>query len=394
MRTGFSRQVVGVFGVALFFLLLVGCWGTLQKGAIEGEVWGENAPLEGVLVEGGGQSTQSDVNGRFLLEQVPAGDTVVFFSHPGYVGSFVEVEVVGESVVSLPERVVLLGETDSRLKEYIFTLYERGFYERALEGAQSFLSQYATSSYAGDVWFIRGASLFELGRYAEAIPALSQALSASQDFADDAQYLIAKSFANGLRDYGKAIEEYLRFIAQYPESELLGNAYYELGDCYYILGEYRRALTAYEEAQAAGGDVARKALYSAAHCLYRLEFYNRAAARFLEYVAQYPDTDISDDAQYFAGASFYKAFRYGEALTAFEDCVTRYPQGRWYNGILIAPAALFHKGLCLEKLGRYEEAYEVYLGIIRDYPGARWADGSSLIASVRFRIDWLKQNIF
>lgn len=378
-------------GILVGLIFLSGCWGKIERGSISGSVRDNQGPLEGVLVEAGGLSTQTDAEGRFLLENVPAGKMFMFFSLSGYVGTFVRVSVAPEELVLLPE-VTLLPQTEKRWKEYVFLLYETGLYERAIKEAEAFLTVYSGDSNALDVWFVKGASLFELDRYLEAVSALGQVAGSEGNFADDAQYLIAKSFGEGLKDYWRAILEYQHFVERYPQSELLGSAYYELGDCYYIVGEYNKAITAYQKAWELGGEAGRKALYSLAHCYYKIEMYNRAASLFTKYVEEYPNTDLSDDAQYFVGASLYKAMRFSEALSAFENCVSRYPQGKWYNGILIAPAALFHKGLCLEKLGKYREAYEVYLGIIRDYPGAQWADGSSLIKSTRFRINLLKEN--
>ncbi len=388
------RKGILVLALCAFFVLWIGgCLGTGGRGSLTGEVWDAKGPLSGVVVEGGGESTLTDGAGRFLLENLPSGKCYVFFSHPAYTGVVVEAEVVeGETrSVNAEGKVVLPDRTEKNLEAYLFTLYELGFYERVLRGAEDFLLSYPGKS---SVVFLKGASLFFLGRYGEAVPVLEEAAQPSQDpFADDAQYLLARCFSEGLRDYGRAILAYQKLIDMYPESEFVGNAWYEMGDCYYILGSFRNALEMYEKAQEFGGEVARKALYSAAHCLYRLELFNRAAAKFLEYLTQYPNTDLSDDAQYFAGAALYRANRFADALKAFEDCVRLYPNGQWYNGILIAPAALFHKGLCLEKLGRYVEAYYTYLEIIRKYPGAKWADGSSLIQNVQFRIDWLRQYV-
>ncbi|MGQ9622457.1 MAG: tetratricopeptide repeat protein [Candidatus Caldatribacteriaceae bacterium] len=388
----------------LFFLLglfvalgLYGCFRIGGRGNVTGEVWNNVGPIEGVLVEGGGKSTLTDADGRFLLEDVSTGNCYIFFSHPSYTGAVLEVEVAdGETrSINAEGRVVLQERSDENLKEYLFTLYELSFYGRVLEGARDFLSAYPMSPFAASVTFLEGASLFYLGRYQEAIEPLGVVVGRfpGDPFADDAQYLLAKCFGEGLRGYSRAIVEYRKLIEKYPDSGLVGSAWYEMGDCLYILGSFPDAFFAYENAISFGGEVAPKALYSAAHCLYRMEFYNRAAEKFLEYVALYPATDLSDDAQYFAGASLYKAGRFAEALQAFDDCMRLYPQGTWYNGIIIAPAALFHKGLCLEKLGRYLEAYNLYLKIIRKYPGAKWADGSSLVRNVQFRIEWLKKYV-
>lgn len=377
----------------LFVVLVSGCSGVRETGNLTGVVWDTQGPVSGVLVEGGGKSALTDGEGQFLLEGLPAGRCYVFFSHPSYTGVVVQAEVAaGETrSINAEGKVVLPERTESNVKEYLFTLYELGFYERVVREAEGFLLVYPEDA---EVTFLKGASLFFLGKHREAVPVLEKAAQRQDHaFSDDAQYLLAKSCGEGLRDYGRAIVEYRKLIETYPESEFVANAWYEMGDCYYILGSFRYAFEAYEKAQEFGGEVARKALYSAAHCLYRMEFYNRAASKFLEYVARYPDTDLSDDAQYFVGASLYRASRFAEALEAFENCVRLYPSGQWYNGILIAPAALFHKGLCLEKLGRYVEAYYTYLDIIRKYPGAKWSDGSSLIQNVQFRIDWLRQYV-
>lgn len=381
-----------LFGV-LCVALVSGCFTSPRTGSLTGVVWDSRGPVSGVLVEGGGKSTVTDSEGQFLLEDLPVGTLYVFFSHPAYTGVVIQAEVVEKATqpVNAGGKVILPERTEENLKEYLFTLYELGFYERVLAGAEDFLLTYPGNT---DVVFLKGASLVFLRRYQEAVATLENVTqSPEHPFADDAQYLLAKCFSEGLRDYGRAILEYRKLIETYPESEFLGNAWYEMGDCYYILGSFRDALLAYEKAQTFGGEIGRKALYSMAHCFFRMELYNRAASKFLEYVAQYPNTDLSDDAQYFAGASFYRAERFADALQAFDDCVRLYPNGQWYNGILIAPATLFHKGLCLEKLGRYVEAYNTYLEIIRKYPGAKWADGSSLIRNVQFRIDWLRQYV-
>ena len=386
-------------GISLILVagIFSGCFSVTKKGSLEGEVWGENGPLVGAVVEGEGSTVITGEGGKFLIEGLSPGEHYLFFSCSGYTGEVVKTEVkAGETQkINQEGRVYLALQTEENLKDYIFELYTLGFYERTIYQADLFLNSYPGGSFFPQVLFIRGASFYYLGNFSAAISSLSSVVDSYPDseFSDDAQYLLAKSFSEGLRDYERAIVEYQRLVGNYPESDLLGVAYYEMGDCYYILGSYEEAYSNYQKAQEYGGEVGRKALYSAAHCLYKLESYVEAALLFSEYVERYPQTDISDDAQYFAGAAWYEAQEFSRALVAFQNCVNNYPQGTWYNGILIAPAALFHQGLCLEKLGRYQEAYHIYLRIIRDYPGAQWADGTSLINNVNFRIDWLRKNI-
>lgn len=393
------REKIIFLGVSLVLVVGIfsGCLSVTEKGSLEGEVWGESEPLVGAVVEGGGCTVFTGEGGKFLIEGLSSGEHYFFFSYPEHTGKVIKAEVkAGETrKISQEGRVYLVPEDEESLNNYIIELYSLGFYERALSQADLFLANYPGGNSLPQVLFIKGASFYYLGDFQNAISFLSYVRDnyPNNEFSDDAQYLLAKSFGEGLKDYGRAITEYEWLVNNYPGSEFLGVAYFEMGDCYYILGFYQEAYSNYDKAQSYGGEAGRKALYSAAHCLYKLENYPEAALLFSKYVELYPQTDISDDAQYFAGAAWYKAEEYSKALVAFQNCVNNYPQGTWYNGILIAPAALLNQGLCLEKLGRYQEAYNIYLRIIREYPGAKWADGSSLIKNVQFRIEWLKNNI-
>ncbi len=392
-----KKKIIFLVSLILVVGVFSGCLSVAEKGSLEGEVWGENGPLAGAAIEGGGGTAITNEEGKFLIEGLPSGEHYFFFSCPGYTGKVIKAQVKPREVGKINQegRVYLVPEGEESLKNYIFELYNLGFYERVISQADLFLANYPEGNLLPQVLFAKGASFYYLGDFQNAISSLSSAVNnyPGSEFSDDAQYLLAKSFGEGLKDYGRAITEYQKLINNYPGSDLIGVAYYELGDCYYILGSYYEAYLSYQKAQIYGGEIGREALYSSAHCLYKLESYAPAAVLFSEYVERYPNTDISDDAQYFAGAAWYKAEQYSEALTAFQNCVNNYPQGTWYNGILIAPAALLNQGLCLEKLGRHQEAYSIYLQILRKYPEAKWADGSSLIKNVQFRIEWLENNV-
>ncbi len=371
--------------------------GPVDTGTVQGRVEDGGVPLEGVRVESESAHTRSNSEGDFLLEGVPVGSRYVFFSREDLVGTFKRVWVERGAVTLInPGGVVELTQlSESGLGEYVFLLYEEGLYKQALAEGEKFASSYPNSTAGPGVKFVQGASHYYLGNHSQAVDILIVMADAHPDneFADDARYLAAKSLGEGLGDYTAAITQYRQLVNRYPQSPKAGPAYLEMADCYYILGSFYEASQIYEKALEYGGDVERKAIYSLAHCYSKMNQHERAAAQFALYVSRYPDTALSDDAQYFEGASYYQVGMYPEALAAFRRTVERYPQGTWYNGIPIAPAALFHQGLCLERMGRFLEAYDIYHAIIRDYPDAQWADGSSLIKSAQFRIDWLEANV-
>jgi len=384
---------------ALFLVVLAGCMSMNvgEKGTVRGRVFGDNGPLQGVRVETGDQVAYTNDAGDFLLENISSGTQYIFFSCEGYAGTLVKVNVIKGNEVSIsPDgSVTLFLSSDSNDYEYLVSLYQLSFYERSFLESEEYLIKFTGSNLIPNVLFIKGASAYYLGDYQISISILKDMVQIYPDneFADDGQYLLARCLGQGLSQWWDAINEYKNLIQNYPQSEFVGVAYYEMGDCYYILESYSNASTAYDQARIFGGEIEKKSIYGLAHCYYKLELFYRSASLFAEYVQKYPNDEFADDAQYFEGASWYRRDDYQQALEAFDKSINQYPAGTWYNGILIAPASMFNKGLCLERLGRYSDAYQVYLDIIRKYPGAKWADGTSLIENAQYRIELLKDTV-
>ena len=386
--------------VGYILMILTGCidLNMGSQGAVRGKVLGENGPLLGVRVEVGDRVVYTNDAGEFLLEKIPSGAQYIFFSNDGYAGTFIKVIVVKGEEIQIPSdgTVTLLTASETNQYEYLVSLYQVGFYEKSLSESEKFLNQYASSNSIPNVIFIQGASYYYLGNYSSSISSLTNLITVypTHEFADDGLYLLARSYGQGLNQWSEAISNYQKLIQNYPQSEFVGVSYYEMGDCYYILNSYSNASVAYDQARNYGGEVEKKAIYGLAHCYYKLELFLKAASLFAEYIQKYPNDEFADDAQYFEGAAWYRREEYSQALIAFDKSITQYPYGTWYNGILIAPASMFNKGLCLEKLGNYLEAYQLYLDIIRKYPGAKWADGTSLINSAKFSINLLNDTVF
>jgi len=384
---------------ALFLVVLAGCMSMNvgEKGTVRGRVFGDNGPLQGVRVETGDQVAYTNDAGDFLLENISSGTQYIFFSCEGYAGTLVKVNVIKGNEVSIsPDgSVTLFLSSDSNDYEYLVSLYQLSFYERSFLESEEYLIKFTGSNLIPNVLFIKGASAYYLGDYQISISILKDMVQIYPDneFADDGQYLLARCLGQGLSQWWDAINEYKNLIQNYPQSEFVGVAYYEMGDCYYILESYSNASIAYDQARIFGGEIEKKSIYGLAHCYYKLELFYRSASLFAEYVQKYPNDEFADDAQYFEGASWYRRDDYQQALEAFDKSINQYPAGTWYNGILIAPASMFNKGLCLERLGRYSDAYQVYLDIIRKYPGAKWADGTSLIGNAQYRIELLKDTV-
>ena len=208
------REKIVFLGVSLVLVVSIfsGCLSVTEKGSLEGEVWGESEPLVGAVVEGGGCTVVTGEGGKFLIEGLPSGEHYFFFSYPEYTGKVIKAEVkAGETQkINQEGRVYLALQTEENLKDYIFELYSLGFYERALSQADLFLANYPGGNSLPQVLFIKGASFYYLGDFQNAISFLSYVRDNYPDseFSDDAQYFLAKTFSEGLKDYELAIIEY------------------------------------------------------------------------------------------------------------------------------------------------------------------------------------------
>ncbi|MCX6640769.1 MAG: tol-pal system protein YbgF [bacterium] len=92
--------------------------------------------------------------------------------------------------------------------------------------------------------------------------------------------------------------------------------------------------------------------------------YDLAKSGFEEYLRQFPDTELADNALYWLGEAEYVQHNYPDALVKFQQVLTSYPQG---NKV---PSALFKIGLCQLALKQKKEAKAAFGELVDKYPSA------------------------
>ena len=105
-----------------------------------------------------------------------------------------------------------------------------------------------------------------------------------------------------------------------------------------------------------------QAVYDEAYTYFHQGKYDQAEARFQEFLAQSPQSELSDNAQFWIGASRFERGDFNGALTAFRRTVDRYP------GANKVPDALFKMGESFERLNERGQALAVYDELVRRYP--------------------------
>jgi tol-pal system protein YbgF len=107
---------------------------------------------------------------------------------------------------------------------------------------------------------------------------------------------------------------------------------------------------------------APRELYSQAYADFARGNYDLAIQGFTEYMTHYPDTDFTDNAQYWIGECLYGKKEYGEAIEAWNTLFREHPSSDK------VPDGRVKKGMALERLGRRSQALVEYRYVVDRYP--------------------------
>lgn len=102
--------------------------------------------------------------------------------------------------------------------------------------------------------------------------------------------------------------------------------------------------------------------YQAAYSDYAAGRYKLAGEAFREFLRHYPNTEVSDNAQYWIGESLYAQGDFPAAIIEFRAVVDNYPKGDK------VPAALLKIGIANARLNNNGEARKSFDQVIRRYP--------------------------
>ncbi len=119
---------------------------------------------------------------------------------------------------------------------------------------------------------------------------------------------------------------------------------------------------------AAGGLSTPEELYRSAYEDYMRGNYDLASQGFRDYIARWPDTELTDNALYWIGECLDAQNEQDEALLVFTQVLEEYPTSDK------AAAAQLKKGLLYLKMGDQAQGVVHLQYVVYEYPGTREAD--------------------
>ncbi len=93
-----------------------------------------------------------------------------------------------------------------------------------------------------------------------------------------------------------------------------------------------------------------------------------ARRKFEAFLKQYPNTELSDNAQFWIGETYYLKKDYERAILEYEKAIVKYPEGDKI------PAALFKQALAFLELGDKANARNLLKRVIEKYPHSDQAE--------------------
>lgn len=90
--------------------------------------------------------------------------------------------------------------------------------------------------------------------------------------------------------------------------------------------------------------------------------YQLALHGFQQFLQQYPESELSDNAQYWIGEVYYAQGRYSDAIQEFEKVL------KWYKKGDKTPSALLKIGYAYIQIGESEQGKLYLEEVVRDYP--------------------------
>lgn len=103
--------------------------------------------------------------------------------------------------------------------------------------------------------------------------------------------------------------------------------------------------------------------YQKAFKMLKLAQYNQAIKEFNQFLDRYPNSQYSDNAQYWMGEAHYVMQQYETAITAYEKLISQYPESQKLTHALLKIGYSYHE------LGQLDEAQRSLEDLKQRYPG-------------------------
>lgn len=224
--------------------------------------------------------------------------------------------------------------------------------EKAKAAADRFLEAFPDHSLAGDVLFVKGETLFRMGKFLE------------------------------------ARNEYLDLLSNYPDSQYRAESAFKLGQCEYSLKRYQEASRIFGDFTGSYPDhaLAPEAALLEGESYFDGGFLKEAAEVYQKFIRAYPERPQVEYALYKLSLCFRQSDDFSKLAEVSQELLKRYPDSRF------RPTCLFWIAYEAERKEQNAAAMESYEELIRDYPFSEYANEARLrLAMIYYRQEKIEE---
>jgi len=241
------------------------------------------------------------------------------------------------------------------------------FYGQAVDSWLALINRFPLTSKAAEGAFRTGDTYFKAREYEKAISTFRFVVEKhpNSPYAPTAQALIAQAFYNQKR-YLETVKEYLKFLDLYPNDEQAQSVRKSLEMSYYQAGLENPSVMSEFLTRFPGSELVAEAQFSHARVLFDSGAYERAVHEFQLIVVNFPNSEISGDAQLLTAESYANLKWWKEASEAYKKFLNYFPQHPQRPGVYYNLATVQFN------LGEYENALKGFQVVVDSFPNSEF----------------------
>jgi len=250
-------------------------------------------------------------------------------------------------------------------------LYSDGNYLEAESFFDKSLQEPRVEEYTARATFWKAETDYNLTSYDEALVGFKQfkQQASSNSLKENANidYNLAYTYFKQ-KNYKQSTQYFNQFISNHKEDKVrLNDAYLRLGDGYFVSSDYKNAINAYNQAIKIDEIESDYAFFQKAISAGYLGKSSTKISELEQFISEYPNSKLRDDAMYELGNSYVKSNKVDEALKMFGRLNSEYRMSSFVS------KSLLRQGLVYYNASQNEQALNKFKKVASDYPGSQEA---------------------
>ena len=253
--------------------------------------------------------------------------------------------------------------------------FQQGNYPEAIINYQNVLSTYPHSLLGADVYYSIGDSYYNLGNYDTAIINYQKVISIYPNSSHVIDAINGIQYCYVAENHpDQAINMINQFVDANRDLHSIDQIYFKKGDIYYSIQDYKNAEDSYKQfiANYPNSKLVPQAYYWVGKSAENQNQNADALYYFQKVLESYPQSESAPDAVIEMGNIYNEMKDYDDAIQLYDKALKVLPNQ------LRFPEILFNKGLTFENKKDVSSASEVFNMIIQEYNQSVFADKSKL----------------